>query len=148
MERREKRPIYGLTVWNPWAYCIAHKGKRVENRGWSPSLEPGDFLAIHAGRVFDESAVPWLRQELGIMVPVAEQIVSSAIVAVATFEGVELKAPIGDRWWAGPVGWRLADVVALAEPVPCRGARGLWELPEDVLVKVKAGYRAAKGGGA
>lgn len=23
-----------LTLWQPWAYCIAHSDKRVENRSW------------------------------------------------------------------------------------------------------------------
>lgn len=39
---------------------------------------------------------------------------------------------------AGPIGWVLADVIALPEPVPCRGAQGLWTLPDDVERRVMA----------
>lgn len=54
MSAPSKRPIFALTVHQPWAHLIAHgpprRPKRVENRGRCPSeLRPGDFLAIHAG---------------------------------------------------------------------------------------------------
>ncbi len=39
-------------------------------------------------------------------------------------------------WFGGPVGWVLLDVLALPEPVPCKGAQGLWTLPPDVEAKV------------
>ena len=32
--------------------------------------------------------------------------------------------------------FEAGDVARLAEPVPCRGAQGLWTLPEDVEAKV------------
>lgn len=43
------------------------------------------------------------------------------------------------RWGAS---WQyhieLADIRPLAEPVPCRGAQGLWRLPEDVEKAARA----------
>ena len=36
------------------------------------------------------------------------------------------------KWFFGPVGYVLRDVVALPEPVPCKGALGFWRLPTDV----------------
>ena len=45
-----RRRIAGLTIRQPWASLIAHGPKRTENRTWLPDLEPGEFLAIHAGR--------------------------------------------------------------------------------------------------
>lgn len=33
--------------------------------------------------------------------------------------------------------WRLVDVRALPEPVPCRGALGLWTVPPDVLARIE-----------
>jgi activating signal cointegrator 1 len=38
----------------------------------------------------------------------------------------------------GRRGWVLTNVVALKEPVPCKGARGLWGVPPDVLVMLTA----------
>jgi hypothetical protein len=48
-----------------------------------------------------------------------------------------------DPWFTGPYGWTLDDVVALPAPVPCRGAQGLWPVPDDVAALV---IEQAKGG--
>jgi hypothetical protein len=37
-----------------------------------------------------------------------------------------------DPWWTGPCGWLLDRVVAI-EPVACKGAQGLWTVPEPQL---------------
>jgi len=42
------------------------------------------------------------------------------------------------KWYMGPVGWVLDDVVALSKPVPCKGFQGLWNLPADVESAVLA----------
>lgn len=39
-------------------------------------------------------------------------------------------------WFIGPYGWVLTDVVTLAEPVPCKGAQGLWTVPPEVLARL------------
>lgn len=52
------RRVRALTVHQPRAQLLALGVKRIENRGWSPEgFEPGDFLAIHAGKTFD--VVAW-----------------------------------------------------------------------------------------
>jgi hypothetical protein len=48
---------------------------------------------------------------------------------------------VRSMWWAGPIGWVLDDVRGLTEPVPCRGALGLWTVPEDVAARVRLGAR-------
>ena len=65
-----------------------------------------------------------------------------AVVGVARLAGVERTAPAGDPWWCGPVGWRLSDVVAI-DPVPCKGAQGLWTVEGDTLAAVRANYKIA-----
>lgn len=48
------------------------------------------------------------------------------------------------RWFFEPTpddpnyGWVLSDVLKLAEPIPCKGAQGLRELPPDVNAAVLA----------
>lgn len=37
----------------------------------------------------------------------------------------------------GRYGWVLSDVQALTEPIPCRGAQGLWRVPEDVVERIR-----------
>lgn len=44
--------IRGITLTHPWAFCIAHLGKPVENRTWRPERQGGRIgmhLAIHGG---------------------------------------------------------------------------------------------------
>lgn len=141
----------GLSVKPPWSWAIAWAGKDVENRGW-PTNHRG-FVAIHAS----------LRPEPDVIFPVQRAIrayltaqrdqdrridVRGAVVAVAEIAGCH--AGLSMRWpceggelcspWAvpGQYHWRLARVRPLAEPVPCKGALGLWTLPDDVESAVLA----------
>lgn len=45
------------------------------------------------------------------------------------------------RWFFGPVGYVLRDVIALPTAVPCRGWQGFWSLPDDVRAKVEEQLR-------
>jgi hypothetical protein len=142
------REIRGLTLHQPWAFAIAHLDKRVENRTWEPpAWLVGGFLAIHAGKTFDREAALSLMEEFdeGVVPPPrAASYASSAIVAVARVEEVRREPRGLDLWWCGPVGWYLGEVVAI-DPVPCRGAQGLWTLPPDVLATVRERWKAARG---
>jgi hypothetical protein len=92
------------------------------------------------------------RLALGARADYARRAVTyGAVVAVARLAGtaedaLEDLSAAQRAWFCGPVGWVLADVVAIA-PVPCRGAPGLWELPPEALAKVRAGYAAARRAG-
>ena len=55
---------------------------------------------------------------------------------LSTLPGARDLAGSPGPWFVGPCGWVLADVVTLAEPVPCKGAQGLWTVPPDVLAKI------------
>lgn len=46
--------------------------------------------------------------------------------------GPNLAHHLDSKWFFGPIGWVLYDVEKLVKPVPCRGALGLWDAPEDV----------------
>ena len=48
---------------------------------------------------------------------------------------------VRSRWWVGPIGWVLDEVHGLTEPVPCRGALGLWTVPDDVAARVRVRHR-------
>lgn len=148
-----------LTLWRPWPWAIFHcpsGPKRIENRGWAPPGSiVGQRIAIHAGKRFDLDAVDWIRS-MGPRCPDPEQH-PLGVVGVATVVGC-VYAPLGDmplswsgrvtegqaravyasRWFVGPIGWVLDDVVALAEPVPCKGAQGLWDVPAEVEARVLA----------
>lgn len=141
-----------LTLHQPWAWAIAHAGKPVENRTWKPPRGViGQRIAIHAGKRLDKAAVSDIEDLLMGENPGA--FVQGAVVATARLDGYVHQGPGGrslwgvsveracealeSRWFVGPFGWVLEEVVALAEPVPARGAQGLWTLPADVAAAVE-----------
>lgn len=136
-----------LTIYQPWASLIAWPLKPVENRTWDAPWVLGKRIAIHAGNKFDEDAALWLSVRPP-PVPAVVQLgrkVRGAIVCTAVvdrFLDVESDEPVGavdgrpiDLWFSGPVGWVLRDVHKF-EPVPARGAQGLWDVPADVLARI------------
>jgi hypothetical protein len=162
-----------LTLWQPWAWCIAHHGKRVENREWPPpEALVGQRFAIHAGQHHDAEGVVSLaarRAALGLAPgepPGEGELVCGAIVAVVTLVGAvrvvrddagafTAKRWIGpldaaqvarverDPWTQGAWGWLLDDVVAI-EPVPCPGNRKLWPVPPPIWEAVQAAELRAR----
>lgn len=146
-----------LTLWRPWAGAVAHMGKPVENRSWFPPKhvrgEPiwGEVIAIHAGRTWDADAAEWMVAEgLATQDQVRWKAHPTGIVCVARLIGVAnyitrtllafdqsrreecetaARSPWGDM---DDYGWLLGDVVPLPEPVPCRGAQGLWRVPPAI----------------
>lgn len=159
-------PDLALTLWPEWAWVIANGQswpadlvrKLVENRGWHPGrrLPVGTRIAIHAGKhlggrpgaaVADEAVAGVLamyrRANPGRLLPyqgfreALRACAKSAIVCTATIDGYDQHHLTGwdvpDAWH-----WRLRDVLVLDEPIPCRGAQGLWPVPADVRVRLAA----------
>ena len=116
-----------LTVRQPWASAIIWAGKDVENRS-RPSSCRGR-LWIHAG----------LRLEAADVLPAGTPVPRGAIIGYVTLTGCVQGSASP---WAIPGywHWQLADPVALAEPIPARGALGLWQLPPELIGL--AGYLA------
>lgn len=153
------RQMTALTIQQPWAWAIAAGHKPVENRSWSPSYRGP--LAIHAGKTVDRAALDhplvqaairhWLGgKQLHGSVPDWERGVG-AIIAVADLTGV--CSPSRTRCccncgpWAGPDDahhWHLANVQPLAEPIPCRGALGLWRPPPDIAERLTSAIGGAQ----
>lgn len=152
--------IRGLTIRQPWAYAIAHAEKTIENRGWTTgyrgliaihaaaSAGPRDQWEYAADMVADLANIPYRDVERGMQV-------RSAIVAVAYLSGVcstsyGLPHRMGLACDCGP--WamprqrhlKLIGVTALARPVPCKGALGLWRLPPHVAAAVQKQTRAVR----
>lgn len=155
-----------LTLWPEWAWAVAHLGKDVENRGWAPPFYIlGQRIAIHAGRhVGGKPGAAAYRAGTDCVraaamaagldpSPLADWLnrlhrelceATSAVVAVAHV-GYNPAIPSPSLWAEpGQRHWRLAEVVTLLQPVPCRGAQGLWVLPrpvEDAVVEQIGGPR-------
>lgn len=135
-----------LSVQQPWAAAIAYGPKRVENRTWAaPGWALRTVIAIHASKKPDAGAMP----PPGESWPEHHRMHLGAVIAVATLAGCHLSPDFGGTCgatrplcspWAvrDQYHWLLADVRPLAEPVPCRGALGLWRLPDEVEKAVRA----------
>ena len=149
--------IRGLTLRHPWAWAFLH-GKDVENRTWPPERQGGKvgmFIALHGGaekvdfkysnEIMD--ALIWMELQ-GCNLPIIHPsnlntVVRPGIVAVAQLAAVTQNS--SSRWAAaGQFHWLLADVTPLPEPVPHRGAQGLWTLEPSALAAVREGYRRAR----
>jgi hypothetical protein len=117
-------------------------GKRVENRTWMPPKSLiGQRIAIHAGKKYDpDDAATIASASVTPMNLLAEARQPTGIVCTVVLAGVVTKADNPRErfgfWWAGPVGWVLEDVQRLPEPIPCRGAQGLWDVPADIAARI------------
>jgi hypothetical protein len=139
-----------ITLWPEWAWAIAHFGKDVENRSWPPPpFIIGKRIAIHAGKHIGGKPKDQLDglqdllemtefagKELPVFSDLIPIIKTSAIVAVVKVVGC-IRTGEAEGWYNGALGWKLADVQTLPEPVECKGMQGLWTLPDDVLAKVR-----------
>ena len=129
-----------LTICQPYAALIVTGEKLVENREW-PTNYRGRLL-IHAGK-----SRQWLDDEdEQDFAERGDPLVFGALVGEATLADVLHIAAIqrGDydtrypwlRDHAHTHGlwcWVLQDVKRYAQPVPWKGAQGLWDFPEASL---------------
>ena len=147
-----------LTIRIPWPWAICYLGKPLENRDWRPSpamLRPGEKFAIHAGKMPSAMEIEGAFEGMYAMDAISDSLKlptltqlrtqESAIVAVATYGGAVTAH--SSRWFVGRYGWKLlgerddVPLIVLPEPVKCMGHQGLWNVPSDVLEKMRAQFR-------
>lgn len=124
-----------MTIKQPWVHAILHEGKDIENRSWQRTFR--GWLAIHA------SAMPNRQAEFprGYQVPDFATLDYSAICGIARV--VDIVSKSRSKWFWRPddgsvnFGWVLADIQSLKSPIPCKGALGLWEVPQQVLRRIR-----------
>lgn len=141
--------MLAMTIKPPWSWVITHSTKRIENRTWSRSYR--GLLAIHAGKGWDLDGEfsPLVQQawretgnggDLVVDFPGARGAVVAVVelVDICSARGGYTDCDCGPWAAAFQYHWRLANVRALAEPVPCRGFQQLWTLPDEVEASVVA----------
>lgn len=154
--------VRAITVKQPWAWAIARGGKMIENR--SQGTKYRGPLLVHAGKAWSDRGAAdgrvraaWPGREAA---PLARSVCvvgadralhpvfhSGAVIAVAQLVDSHPDAgccrPWGESSYTEAGGRErtavhhlvLEDVVALPEPVPCRGALGLWRPSADVVLQ-------------
>ena len=150
-----------LTLFQPWGWAVVAGHKLVENRPWPPPRNMiGVPFAVHAGKRYDwngEVAIAAAGVTMADGDPAFDA--RGAVIGIATVERVvRTNATPGfdeahpgtltddqRRWYFGPYGWVLRDVVRLADPVPCRGFQMYWTLPADVEAQVRRQMEGSHG---
>ena len=135
-----------LTIKQPWCNAIAYGTKRVENRSWPvPRGMVGETIALHAGKTPDVAARPpegeaWPMDHpmpLGTVIATARIADCHPVYKICNPSGIPSSVCTPWSIW-GQAHWVLEDVRPLATPVPCKGALGLWTLPDDTEASVLA----------
>lgn len=138
-ENAEK--ILGLTIHQPWAGLISTGVKNIENRTWKPGYDViGSYIAIHASQSYQYFDSFIIERRYGIKTTPQES-PTGAIVAVARL--TEILTDSDDPWFYGPYGLVLTDVVPI-QPIPCAGARRLWQLTPHLLQNVRQAYASQR----
>ncbi len=123
--------------------CIETRPRNINYRG---------PIAIHAAKTFPPWAVAaalgseWIRAALvaagylkladlplGVIVAVAELVDTERIHEHNA--PLEPERSYGD-YTPGRWAWHLDDIRALPEPIPCRGAQGLWPVPQHAMARL------------
>jgi activating signal cointegrator 1 len=138
--------LFAISLTQPWASLVALNAKRIETRSWSTRYR--GTIAIQAAKGFPDWAKELcLTEPFRKYVPNFKALPLGAIVAVANLvhiveteycheveRGSEEEA-FGD-YTPGRYAWKLQDIFALPEVIPCRGALSVWEVPTEVMTKI------------
>jgi hypothetical protein len=146
-----------LSLTQPWATLVAFGAKLIETRSWSTAYR--GQIAIHAAKAFPSEArrlcgrFPFSEVLTRHGVLRTSELPLGAIIATATLaDCVRFTASLdavlavskgrtaheeafGD-FTPGRYGFMLRRVQRLATPIPCRGALGLWEVPDEIQTKL------------
>jgi hypothetical protein len=160
--------LLALTVAQPWPWAICELGKRLENRSWTdPRLVPGQWLAIHGGKVppegesqrrleFEDSVLTIVENHSIFGVIPITFLEYEGIVAVCQvgrifkpYEELEGLSALKQRGWRArnesgeedQFAWMLENLSVLKSPVKVPGKQGLWPVTGDVLEQVRAEVR-------
>lgn len=137
-----------LTLVQPWGTALIHLGKDVENRPWAPpSSLVGKRFAVHAGKRVDRGDSWGLLHELDGLdlatVPTGALLGTVELVgyigplcngAAAPGDWPLTLRALESRWRAPTAKWMwvVRDPRPLPEPIACKGALGLWRVPEPL----------------
>lgn len=125
------RPVPAVSIKQPWAGRILFNRKDIENRTWETRHR--GWTLLHAGKTVD-TETPWFRDE-----HIFRGHCGGIVGAIQIIGMVRESA---SPWFHGPVGWQLAQPIALPALIPCRGKLSLFQVPLDVLAQAIEGFSA------
>jgi hypothetical protein len=132
-----------ITLTQPWATLVAIGAKQTETRTWSTRYRGP--LAIHAAKGWTPEVVrvsmssPYRPALADAGYNLFSSLPRGVIVATCTladciptnkFQGADMRDWAFGDFAFGRWAWILKDVKRLNEPIPARGALGLWKWDE------------------
>jgi hypothetical protein len=136
-------PHKALSVRQPWAWAITRAGKDIENRDWkpwNPGLKFRGAFLLHASSGMTRREYREFREffidNLESAPPEFDALDRGGIVAIAEVTGVTTQCGCDSLWFFGPYGLQIANVQP-TEFLPCKGALGFFDVPDDVHAAVR-----------
>lgn len=147
-----------ISIWNPFALLIVKGFKVFETRTWAaPKTLVGQRIGIASTKVinpaqrhhFDDPEFQRFYEKLLLPDRLADM-PNGYLLGTAVLDAAELMTPelLDDvsmeeqayGWWElGGWAWRLTDPVEFEEPIPVRGAQGIWNWSENNELQAKQG---------
>jgi len=128
-----------ISVRQPWAWLLIHGDKDIENRDWYTRYR-GE-IAIHAARGMTvqewQDAVEFVanfNEELANRIPGPHLLTRGAIIGTMDLRDCTTASP--SPWFQGKYGFLLGTPKP-CDPIPVKGALGLWEWTPDVAIQGK-----------
>ena len=119
-----------LSVRQPWAHCIIHLGKDIENRTWRTNYR-GRLFIHAAGKPDFDGFREWYAglSVPGFSVPLIspEEVQRGGIIGHVTVVDCVKEGESDSPWFMGPVGFVLKDPTPLPF-IPCPGKLGLFNV--------------------
>lgn len=144
----QNKTILGLSMTQPWATLVTLSAKRVETRSWGTPYR--GWIAIQAAKTFPGDAKLLCREKpfnkyigtiselpLGTIIALARvEVVNSTpyqrmVLETQQCESARDELAFGD-YSDGRYAWVFDSIVKLKEPIPHKGALGLWPLDSTV----------------
>ncbi len=127
-----------LNIAQPWAHCVVHEAKNVENR--SQNLKKRGTIAIYASKTVDQGRFAACLDLYGIAiksseVPLGAIVGIVEVVDVITKEQVTAKTK---KWYVSKFGYVFENIIALKKPIqvsPPKGAVKFWPLEDQKIIQ-------------
>ncbi len=136
-----------LTIKQPWGSLIVRGGKDIENRDWHTNYR--GIVAVHTSKKLDPDEMESACGMMAGFVPkfsdrIFRQDTFPLGSIIGTVEIVDCVDHSDSPWFCGDFGFLLRNPVAFPEPIECRGALSFWNVPDDLLPRMREQYRLGR----
>jgi hypothetical protein len=131
-----------LTTRQPWAWAIMMGFKPLENR--SRAFHHRGPLLIHSSQTEEthmvEEMLAIAARQTGTDIALLRNAYSQQArrgVILGAVTVTDCVTAHASRWFTGPHALVLERPAKAVDPIPCKGALGLWQVPADVMAALE-----------